>query len=217
MGHVNSNKKIKEVIQAFRAVPHLKENFCYVILGTVNDKSYKRELDQLISASSLEKTIFLIGSQPESILNTLIDRASVCINIRYPNTEGGSASIVEQMAFGKPTLVYNSGVFAEYPDDTVIKVDLNSDLSKVFQAILNHEIDLTAISIKAKEYAEKHFTASLYASKVCEFVQEIESHRTSLEFIDHVTSEIAQIGGGYKITPTIHHLSREISVLFPNL
>ena len=52
-----------------------------------------------------------------------LSKADACVNLRFPNSEVCSKSLLEQMAYAKPVLAFNTGIFSEVPDDAIVKVD----------------------------------------------------------------------------------------------
>ena len=70
----------------------------------------------------LDETVQLVGYQPDEVLERSSGTLMCSSTFASPPFEGASASLMQGLALGKPTLVYETAGFAELPDDAVVKV-----------------------------------------------------------------------------------------------
>lgn len=178
-GHISPSKCIDQVIRAFGASAYLRQHARLLICGGVS-ATYGRYLEQLHTLNHLAGVVELRGRISDTELYALQVEADAFINLRHPNTEGQSASLIEQMASGKPVLCFNSGCFADLPDDAACKVDDPHDLAELTATLEQLAQDpqrRQAIGRRGRRHALSHDSAG-YARDLFEFVFE---HRTYLK------------------------------------
>ncbi|WP_124065172.1 glycosyltransferase [Clostridium sp. E02] len=176
VGNLNNNKRIHSIISVLGENPILAEKFDYTIIGSQDNISYFGKLKQLINKYKLNDQVKMLGFVNHKELAYYYQRADIISNLRFPAYEGASASIQEQMVIGKPCIVTNTGVYAEYPDDCLIKININNEmqeLTRTFFDIIEEHIIIENIGKNAKEFASKHFDRNLYASRVYEFLKQV--------------------------------------------
>ena len=123
------------VIDALTQLDQPSPQIVYAVLGSVSD-AYRRELQAAARVKSFEPNMRFLGEVPDRLLSAYLSAADICVNLRFPVTEGASASVIEEMMFGKPVIVNDTGFFSELPDDCVVKIrpgrrnDLASALGK---------------------------------------------------------------------------------------
>jgi glycosyltransferase involved in cell wall biosynthesis len=118
-GHINRSKCLDAIILAISQSPVLKARSHLVIAGRPDDKEYVREIEMLVSRLGLGRQVtFEYGVTNDRLLE-IKRETDVFINLRYPNTEGASGSLIEMMNAGRPVIVYRAGAYADMPDDTV--------------------------------------------------------------------------------------------------
>ncbi|MFB3893955.1 MAG: glycosyltransferase family 4 protein [Phycisphaerae bacterium] len=196
VGDVNPNKRIDKVIEALGADKDLASRVLYVVIGSV-DRKYATYLRQLIRRCRLDKGVRLLGRQPDDVLQAYLQAADVCINLRFPTTEGASASLLEQMHQGKPVIVTNSGTFADYPDDCVRKIcheNEATELKTALRELVGDSAAASAMGRRAREYVLANCTARRYAEALWEFFPQVDQWRCSLGLMDRVGRELRGMG-----------------------
>jgi len=195
IGHVNPNKQIERVIDAISRLGAASPPIVYAILGPALP-DYERKLKAAAKARGLTDSIRFLGQVPDELLSGYLSAADICINLRFPAMEGASASVIEEMLFGKPVIVTNTGFFAELPDDCVVKVraDRDADLTSALKELVDDESARKRIGALAQVFAENEFHADKYASKFMDFLWDVRSARPLLALADRVGVELARIG-----------------------
>lgn len=195
IGHVNPNKHIERVIDAIARLGPDAHRIVYAVLGSALP-SYERKLKAAARAGGLMNSVRFLGQVPDEVLSGYLAAADICINLRFPAMEGASASVIEEMLFGKPVIVTNTGFFAELPDDCVVKVraDSDADLASALKELVDDEYARKRIGALAQVFAENEFHADKYASKLMDFLWEVRSARPLLSLADRVGDELARIG-----------------------
>jgi len=216
VGHVNPNKRIDAVINALVQLGPAAQRIVYAIVGPCSP-AYKKILDAAIARYHLQDTVRFMGQVPDEALNAYLTHADICINLRFPVTEGASASVIEEMLFGKPVIVTDVGFYHELPDDTVIKIDpmREQDLTPALSNLVNDPELRTRLGTAARAFAETEFAPARYAKEIMDFAWEVRSARPLLTVADRVAKECYRMGiaADMKIVGTI---ANEMGVIFGN-
>ena len=123
-GIVQPNKHIKDLADVLKKNDDLRNAVQYVVIGDCSGP-YGDELKEMASGS-LSGCLFMMGYQPYDVMESFLQSADLCVNMRYPNSEVCSLSLFEQMGYGKAVIAFNSGIFGEMPEDSIIKLDSES-------------------------------------------------------------------------------------------
>lgn len=155
-GHIQSTKCIDDVLRAIAGSDRLRRHLTYVISGFASSRAYLQELRDLAADLDLEECVRFAPDLSDADLDDLTDEAHAFINLRYPNTEGASVSLIEQLVTAKPVIVLDTGCYAEIPDDAVIKVARPRDVNAIREALhrmLASRDGLDAIGQRGREHA----------------------------------------------------------------
>lgn len=197
-GHVNPNKRIDKVLNVLGEHKDLAERVIYVIVGPYNHQKYYSELQSIIERHNLSSVVRFLGYQPDDVLYAYLMNADIVVNLRYPTTEGASGSLIEQLYFGKPVIVNNTGFYSELPDSCVLKVDVDEkEEENLYLALrnLSYDGDLRKrIGMQGKQFATENFTSQRYCEKFMEFLEKVQYWRPTLKLIDRVSMELSLMG-----------------------
>ncbi len=193
LGYVNRNKRIDRVVDVLARNPDLAQRVRYLVVGPHNPASpYLAELQALVRNRGVEGSVQLLGYQPDETVDRLLAGADVFVNLRYPSLESASASLVEQLGYGRPIVVYDTGSFAELSDDVVAKVP--TDDPKALEATLRRLVDdpeaRRGIGAAAREEAERR-SVGRFADGFLGFVEEVRAWRPRVELCNRVATELA--------------------------
>lgn len=183
VGNVNRNKRAEEVVEAIAADRAVAAKVFYLICGQVEPAARER-LQGLIANRRLEDTVRLHGRVSASELHSLFLAADICINLRNPAMEGGSASLAEMMLYGKPGIVSDTGVYAEVPDGCVLKVrpeHEHEDLAAALASLVNDPGARRRLGVRAREHAEANFTPAAYAQRLLAFLDDLRTLKPVLD------------------------------------
>jgi glycosyltransferase involved in cell wall biosynthesis len=214
IGHVNRNKRVDDVIDALASVEH-RRPFLYVVLGSA-DERYRSELIAQVNRRGLNERIRLPGHLDDMTLHAYLFHSDLCINLRYPATEGASASAIEQMLHGKAVVVSDTGFYSELPDDCVVKVRPGEEqdrLTEVLRSLIDDEFKRRELGCRARTYALRTFTAAHYAEQFVAFACEVRRAKPLLELGDRIGIELNQFGVLGE-TDIVSRVSAEMSELF---
>ncbi len=114
-GHLGLNRCIPDVFQALSASSY-RGQFTLDLVGSWPPAS---KLDQKIKTHGLEDCVTLHGHVGEKVLDNLLSKADIALNLRNPTMGEASASQLMLWAHGLPTLVSDTGWYGEQPSETV--------------------------------------------------------------------------------------------------
>jgi glycosyltransferase involved in cell wall biosynthesis len=218
LGHVEFNKHADKVVGVFARDPDLAARARYLIAGVFHpDSPYVRELSEEISSHSLAGTVELLVYLSSTELDAQAAAADVFVNLRWPNYEGCSASLMYQLAFGVPVVVYRSGSFAELPDDAVVKVTPGDDaeLHRRLRELVVNERRRRQVGAAGRRFAELRSPAA-YARQVVDFAADVAAWGPGFGVANRVGQRLAELGADSRLEG-VERVSREIVTLFGSL
>ncbi len=198
VGHVNPNKRVDKVIEVLGKHKELAERVIYVIVGPYNHQRYYSELQSIIERYNLNSVVRFAGYQPDDVLHAYLMNADIVVNLRYPTTEGAPWSLIEQLYFGRPLIVNNTGFYSELPDSCVLKVDVDEkEEENLYYALRNliNDGDLRKrIGMQGRQFANENFTPQRYCENFIEFLKKVKYWMPVLKLIDTVSMELSLMG-----------------------
>ena len=195
VGHVTSNKRCHEVVSLLAQDAELAARTHYSVVGPFDDgNSYASELAALIG-SQPHVSAELLGWREEHELHALMAASDIFVNLRSPVTESAPASLMAELAFGRPVLCFDEGAFGELPGDCVERVPAG-DLAAAASALRRLVDDADrrrAIGENARRAAGAYTEAS-YAEAFMRFVVEVQRTAPGLVLLDRVAIELGAAG-----------------------
>lgn len=177
VGHANTNKCHELVIEALSALG--RNDVEYVIAGSIEPRR-RRHLEGLAVSLGVAPSVRILGAVSDDELLDLLANTTISVNLRQPPMEGASASVLEQMAAGTPTIVFDHGFYAELPDHAVCKVPTAlspSQLAAHIGALLDDPERRRSIAAAAQSYVSATHRADTYATGMLDFLDEVDAYR----------------------------------------
>lgn len=171
-GALTSYKRIERVIAAIGSSPRLAEQLIYVVIGA-GEHGYQEKLQSLVDELGLRHSVRLLGRQTDAVLREFLAAADFAINLRFPNSEGCSLSLIEQMAFRNPVIAIDSGMYREMPDAAVIKLPVDDEGDRLIAALeqLTFNEPLRAeMGQSAEAFARTHFSLQRYVARLLDYI-----------------------------------------------
>jgi glycosyltransferase involved in cell wall biosynthesis len=196
VGNVNRNKRVDEVIECLAADRELAAKVFYVVCGHATPETTDR-LNALLARSELQECVRLNGLTPVDELRSYFRAADICINLRNPAMEGGSASLVEMMLHGKAGIVSDTGVYAEMPDSCVKKIrpeHEKADLTRALNVLVVDANLREQLGASALAYAQQNFMPKAYAERLLQFLDEVSAVKPVLEPVYRAARILSEIG-----------------------
>lgn len=181
-GHIQRAKNFDFILNTIANSQRLRSIVKYTIAGRPSDKEYINELEEMIVNEGLKDIVILKFNISTVELNELKEHSDFFINIRHPNTEGGSGSLIEQLAAGKPVIVLKSGCYSEVTDGTVF-IDSLDDVDALENAIYRLATDSEyRVSLGDKAYSfANEFTSLQYIEKIIEYGANLFKNENSVK------------------------------------
>jgi len=196
IGHVNPNKQIHRVVEILAADPELAGRVHYTVVGPTDDfQAYVENLKGLVVRNRDMLSVDILGWRDDYELEPLMAGADVFINLRHPVMEGGSASLMRQLAFGRPVVCFDEGLFGELPADAAVQVPAG-DFAAVAGALRGLVLDADRrrlIGAAGRSVAES-YTEGRYVEGLLEFIEQARRAAPALNFLDRVAVELGRMG-----------------------
>ncbi len=163
VGVMNPNKCVDRVIAAICGSPALRDGLDYRLVGPVTDEEAAR-LRALAAQGGYER-LSIEGPADEASLDAALADADLIVCLRRPVLEGASASVVEALLAGRPTLTADAGCYADLPDETVVKVPADVPVEGVrlaLERLAGDEGLRRDMGARGRAYAERTFTLDAY-------------------------------------------------------
>lgn len=173
-GHIQSTKGLSQLVGAFTHEPGLADHFDVTIAGFGTDAILLEQLRSAVTLAGLESTIRFEVDPSEREFMDAMRGADIFYNLRFPNTEGASLSLSEQLSLGRPVIVYRTGSFAEVPQDACYFLDRIGDpteLADLLMEIAKNPEDVAQRGLNARKAVEEA-TAAAYATKLFDFLHD---------------------------------------------
>jgi glycosyltransferase involved in cell wall biosynthesis len=211
IGHLNPNKQIHRVIEAFARDETLRARARYIAAGPEN-AGYVAQLARLIREHDLEESVEVRpGFRPVDEIERLYAEADIFVNLREPASESASASLMEQLAFGTAIVASDNGWRSELPERTVVRVPEGDDLrlSEALSRLVVDEGLRKATGLEGWRFAMSQ-TTELAAADYLRFLEEAPGWKPALDLADRVGAELAGMGVT-TASPSLQRISAQIA------
>jgi glycosyltransferase involved in cell wall biosynthesis len=197
IGHVNPNKRIDKVIKILGECKELAKKVVYIVIGPHEHERYYAQLRSLVRKYNLKNVVNFLGFQPDKVLYAYMSNADIFVNMRFPAMEGASWSLIEQLYYGKPVVVTDTGFYSELPDDCVMKIRVDrevADLLNALKRLISEDKIRNGVGAKGKKFAIENFSAEKYVQNFMDFLDKVKYWKPVLELIDKVSVELNVMG-----------------------
>jgi glycosyltransferase involved in cell wall biosynthesis len=195
-GHMNTAKRIPELLHAFARLRQRRPGVRLVLGGTA---SAGLDVEQLISEVGLEGSVDRHGYLKEEELWQLISSSDVLVNLRHPTMGETSGMVVRALSIGKPLVVSDLGWFAELPDDVALKVPVDDRETEALDDVLERlagDPDLRLrMSEAAAEWARREHDLESAAERYVAAIEEsVGGHAVEQAVVGDVARAAADVG-----------------------
>ena len=172
-GHIGPTKGLEMALEALGSDPALAARLRLTIAGHAGEPGWLDSLRADIAARRLEGTVRIVTDPDDAGFRAVMAEADLFLNLRFPNTEGASLSLAEQMASGRPAIVRASGAFAEMPAGTGWHLPEGGGAAALAETLRGIVRDPAQLAAKGRA-AARHMgprNAGAYAEALLEFLR----------------------------------------------
>jgi glycosyltransferase involved in cell wall biosynthesis len=190
-GGVQENKKLDWILEAFKLLAAALAPVEVIVVGAVPGQSEvlverAKELPHL--------TIHFIGRVDEGRFIEELEKTDLCISLRHPTMGETSAVVMRALQHGVPTIVSDTGWYAELPAE-VKKIPLENAPYALASVIARLLAEPDLYREWAVACAELPTTLDLSHRKMVDrIVDFLQSYRAERLVADHVASALADMG-----------------------
>jgi glycosyltransferase involved in cell wall biosynthesis len=216
VGHVNPNKQTHRVVEILASDPDLAARVHYTIVGPTDDfHEYVADLKRLVERNRDTLSVDILGWRDDRELERLMAETDVFVNLRHPVMEGSSASLMRQLAFGRPVVCFDEGLFGELPADAAVQVPAG-DFAAVAGALreLVSDADRRRLIGAAGRSVAESYTEGRYVQGLLEFIEQARRAAPALNFLDRVAVELGRMGVDRRL-PVFDGISDDFNRFLP--
>lgn len=174
-GYAAPQKRLDPLLAA---AARLRPDFPQLRLAIVGKVIDGYDLAAHIEARGLAEITRTTGYVDDAAMRAYLAATDIGVNLRYPTLGESSATLVELMAAGKPTLVSAVDAFAELPDAACVKIAVGAgeeaEITEIAAALHTQLTDVALrqhIGAQARRYAENHCTPTQIAQQYMQFIE----------------------------------------------
>ncbi|MBA2710840.1 MAG: glycosyltransferase family 4 protein [Tatlockia sp.] len=194
VGNVNKNKRVESVIKAIGKNRELRKKTIYQLAGSITP-DMKSNLIKL--AKKQKVNLIILGEVSDTVLVEAINQADIITCFRWPALEAASASTIEALLYGKPTMVTDTGFYSEIPDNYTIKINPKNEVVEIevtLEEFINDPQKFYHLYKEVQVWARAQFSANNYALKLIETISTASKTSVVIDAIDYFSKIISNWG-----------------------
>lgn len=173
-GNLTLNRRLHVVLPAFIRLQVRVPQAKLLLVGQLHDEVKQFVLDE-IGNNQIQSSVVLTGRVSLPDFLSYLRRSDVAVNLRYPTMGETSAIAMRALGMGKPLLVTNFAQFAELPEGTCLKIDLDGYESELleetlFELFYNHPLR-RLLSHNARKYVREVCSWEIVAEQYYEVLR----------------------------------------------
>ena len=176
-GHLNSSKRIPQLLEAFAAVRRRHPHAKLLLVGPSSPRFDAKRL----AGDGVERFDYV----DERRLWSLMAACDACISLRAPTMGETSGSVIRALSLGRPLVVSDLGWFSELPADVALKVPVDDD-------------EVTELADAARTYAERNHDVTHVAGA---YAAALEEAAGGTIVADAVVAEVARAAAEIGVEP----------------
>jgi glycosyltransferase involved in cell wall biosynthesis len=171
-GMINENKQAARVLKAI-AKSAARDRIVYRLIGPI-EAPREFELKRIARELGIRPPE-TFGWVPDGDLFSHLSQAHAICCLRYPITEGGSASLISALYSARPVIVADAGAYAEVPDGLVTKVPYGTsvdELAAAIDAVAANPLSFDRMAQAARTWAVREYSAQTYVDRLLPLMEE---------------------------------------------
>ena len=178
-GVISEYKQPRRVMQAIAAAQRHTGEVELHLAGTIEEQ-YREKLLTEAAALGLAPPVFH-GYLSDEALQDVLEQAHAICCLRYPVTEGGSASLITALYCRRPLIICDVASYSLVPDKLAYKVSYGTnvaDLASAIVRIFEFPVEAEERATEARKWAVNRFSATSYCDALEPFLLSMEPHAT---------------------------------------
>jgi glycosyltransferase involved in cell wall biosynthesis len=210
-GYIFPHKRFNIIFKAFKNVLERYPDAILILVG-----EDMMNIRQMISDHNLTKSVVQTGYVSQSLAQDFLNVSDICINLRYPTAGETSRSVLQIMASQKPVIVSNVGWFAELPDNSCLKVDVDEyEKETLLQSMLVLSSDKKlrdTVGVNAQNHVIREHNPDKIAQDYYSFMKNVLNDN---EYILNIVSEkLYDLSVDEEDTPVFGYTVKSVKELF---
>jgi glycosyltransferase involved in cell wall biosynthesis len=196
-GHLGTNRRVESLLQAWGELPE-RDQFRLDIAGEPWNRS---ELMTLIRKHNLYRHVFVHGFVSDAKLDTLLDRADLGINLRFPTMGEASASLLRMWAHALPAMVTRVGWYAALPQGSVVSVRQDHEIADIqlhLRRFAKNPQEFLSIGFLGHQHVIKRHTPDKFAAALHQLTTEL-NHQQLARSIHRLAGTVAGEIAGWEL------------------
>jgi glycosyltransferase involved in cell wall biosynthesis len=173
-GFVTPPKQIEFVIEALSKIKNDISNFKYLIIGEVSDSV---PIKQILAEYDLKDSVEVLGFVDLEKLHLYMEATDIVVSLRYPSAGETSAALYRAMGIGKCCLAFDYSSYSDLPDNTLIKIRLDTfdttELAKSLKHYARHLDEVVMIAENAKQYILEKHSVEICANQYMNIIKKV--------------------------------------------
>ncbi len=208
----------KGIELSLRALAALKRThrFRYSLVGETNPHFDVREM---VRRYRMEDRVEITGHVTLDEFKRRMHETDIALNIRERTVGETSASLCRLMAAGVCSVVADAGWYAELPNDSVVKIAVNSQADKLLLAYLRLLIEDRSLRTRIGENARRHAldenSLEHRAADYLAFIKEVIGRRPRRKIIADVSGELSLLSIKPADESFLRRVAEEVASLIP--
>lgn len=213
-GVLHPNKMFDAVLEAIGADAGLARRVRYTVVGE-GDPGYAAHLRRLVAENGLHASVELAGYLDDDELLARLHACDAVVNLRNPHMGESSASLLDALVAGKPTVVWDHGFYGEFPDDVVVKIRSTRELRPALRRLAEDAPGRRALGERARAHALGRFRTDRYCAGLLEVIADAAARRFDRHLLGRLSAE-ARLWDAHPDDPTAARLADAIDSLLPD-
>jgi glycosyltransferase involved in cell wall biosynthesis len=162
-GKLTAEKRVTQIVRAFAALVRSGVKAYLMLAG---DASGYAPLDAEVQASGVGDRVHVAGYVDAADVPAYLSAADVCLCLRWPTALETSASWLQCLSAGRPTVITDLAHLSDVPDSVALRVDLLDEDASLYRAMRRLADDARLrddLSREGRDYWAANHTVRLMA------------------------------------------------------
>jgi len=197
VGYITPYRSLQLLFEVLRDRPDLAARTKLAIVGRIEDNGYAEALQQAAAECGLAQNVRWGFNATDEVKHAVLANADAAYNCRSLNSEGSSASLLEEMSYGLPVIVNANGFARDIPPEAVCFVERESmrrGVETALQDLIEHPERRRAIGVAARAFVAANSSTQTYAHVIARAAEETAASRPSNAVKGRISAILQEMG-----------------------